>query len=99
MTKNYALVNLDTNIVEKVVYWDGVSPITINDAPPQYQIILIEDKPSLVWDCNFDTKEQFLTEKIGLGSPGMIWDGVKFSMSADSKPVLVEVSTTGVDEF
>lgn len=99
MIKNYALVNSNTMTVEKVVYWDGISPITIYDAPAQYQMILIEDKPSMVWDCNFETNEQFLTEKLGLGSPGMIWDGTKFSMTQESKPVLTIVPITGTNEF
>jgi|DEB19_MinimDraft_3_1074340.scaffolds.fasta_scaffold141949_2 hypothetical protein len=99
MIKNYALVNSATNIVEKIVYWDGLQPITIHDAPPEYQMILVEDKPALVWDYNFDTKQQFLSEKLGLGSPGMIWDGTKFSMTAESKPSIANISTTGVNPF
>lgn len=99
MIKNYALVNTISNLVEKIVYWDGISDIVIYDLPESYELILIEDKPALVWDQISGTDSIGLVEKIGLGSPGMTWDGIKFSQDQNNPPVIRQIITENIDEI
>ncbi len=99
MIKNYALVNITTNLVEKIVYWDGVSDIVIYDLPEHYELILIEDKPAMVWDKVSGSNEIKLVEVIGRGSQGMTWDGTKFSQDKNNPPVVRQIVTENIYEI
>ena len=101
MINNYALINKTNNTVEKLVYWDGQSEITINDLPEEYELIFAEDKVAKIWDYDSTNKDFTLIDKIGLVCSGMLWDGSTFSMPIETKPtrVIVPVTTNGLDEF
>jgi len=98
--KNYALVNSDTGYVEKLVYWDGVSEITIYDLPTNYELVLISEKPCMVWSYDFDTNTAIMVEKFDLVWQGMLWTGTMFTQEEKDKPVPTEEPpTTGVEPF
>jgi uncharacterized protein YfaT (DUF1175 family) len=99
MIKNYALVNTNTSLVEKIIYWDGVSDIVIYDLPEQYKLILIEDKPAMVWDKAPESNEIKLVEVIGRVSQGMTWDGTKFNQDKNNPPVVRQITTENLDEI
>jgi len=99
MIKNYALVNKDTNLVEKIVYWDGISNIVIYDLPESYELILIEDKLSMVWGKIPNSDQIGLVETVGRGSQGMIWNGEYFSQDPTNPPELTLIKADNISQI
>ena len=70
-TQNYLIV--EKNVVTNNVVWDG----DVNTwTPPADSIQLIQaTTPAMIWEENADKTDYVLTEQMGAGDIGFIWDG------------------------
>lgn len=75
MNQNYLMVNELTNIIDNVCVWDGN---TSTWTPPANYLMLIQAiTPAMVWMPNADKTDWVLTESIGEGQIGFVWNGVE----------------------
>lgn len=103
--ENYALINRQTNIVERIVYWDGVSDLHINDYEGQligrYDLIRITNQEVGTWFWNESTKTWDMVYNTGeLPVIGFIWDGTRFT-NPNPKPDIIptDSDTSGTIPF
>jgi len=94
MTQNY--LQIQDDVVTDLVVWDGGSEWT----PPANATMLIQiTTPAIVWVLNTTKTDYVLTEVMGVGQIGFIWDGTVVTTN-QSKPVVVSIEplTTGVKQ-
>lgn len=92
--KSYCLVNLQSNICENVVTWDGVIPYE----PPENFLLLSQlDTPAKNWTFN-ETTNDWEIEEIGYGQIGFTWDGTYLITNAP-KPDPIEVPVIGTQDI
>lgn len=83
MTTQYLMINQETNIVENIVVWDGNE--TSWQPPANMLMIQQESIASNIWVYDAEKKDFDLTEVLGAGVIGHIWDGKKLS-TTETKP-------------
>lgn len=82
--KDYLMVNLETNIVENAIIWNGD---TNTWTPPENYLMLVQNEaPAKVWEYSFDDNQMHLVEKIGEGRIGFSWDG-EFLITPEPNPL------------
>lgn len=103
--QNYALVNRQTHLVERIVYWDGVSELYINDYSGQligrYDLILCVDQAVGSWAWDETAKIWFMNYTVGETPPvGFEWDGTRFT-NPNPKPDIIptDSDTSGTIPF
>ncbi len=102
---NYALVNRQTSIVERIVYWDGISDLHINDYEGQligrYDLIKITDQEVGSWFWDESSQTWSMIYRSGeLPVVGFVWDGSRFT-NPNPQPSLTPTnsSTSGTVPF
>lgn len=90
-TQNYLIV--ENNVVSNVCVWDG----DINTwTPPSDATMLIQaDTIAMVWELNTDKTAYVLTEKVGAGAIGFIWDGSVLTTNEPQPTIPTQPTTTG----
>ena len=73
--KNYLMVNLQNNIVENTIYWNG----DVNTwQPPEGYLMLVDAETfGEVWTLNEEETDYVLVTALGAGDIGFTWDGTK----------------------
>jgi hypothetical protein len=88
--QNYLII--ENNIVTNIVVWDGN---TNTWQPPPNSIALVqEDIEALIWGWDSEIKDYVLTENMGAGDIGFLWDGLKLTTN-QPKP---ELPTPEIDQ-
>lgn len=89
----YAIIN-QSNIVENIIVWDGVSQWS----PPEgCTLVPIENANCIVWITNEDGTHQQV-EAIGAVSRDAVWDGQKF-VNPEPPPPPEQPQTSGTQEL
>lgn len=71
--QNYLMVNELTNVVDNVCVWDG--NLNTWQPPAGYLMLVAATTPAKIWMLNSEQTEYVLTEEIGVGQIGFVWDG------------------------
>lgn len=81
--QNYLIVNLETQLVENIVLWDGSAT---SWQPPTNSIALIQSQtPSKIWMYSQTLNSFEMVEVLGEGQIGFSWDG-EFVITNQSPP-------------
>jgi hypothetical protein len=86
-SKNYLMINKETNVCDNIVLWNG-NPETWTP-PADYLMMELETVKPKVWVWNVDTKEYELQVADSGIQIGFTWDGTNLITNED-KPVIVE---------
>jgi len=91
MEQNY--LQIQTNVVTNIVIWDGGSDWT----PPSDATMLAQATTNAkIWVLNTDKTAYELTEVMGAGQIGFIWDGTVLTTNEPQpKPPAPQPKTTG----
>ena len=89
------MVNKSTNIVDNICVWDGD---TNTWQPPTDTLMLIQaNTEALVWTLASDKTNWVLTEVLGAGDIGFIWDATTQILTTNQpKPASVTQPTTNL---
>jgi hypothetical protein len=83
MNQNYLVIQ--NGIVTNTCVWDGNTETWV---PPSNSLLLVQaTTPSKVWAWAESKNDFELSERLGGGAPGFIWDGT-FCVTPHPKPTL-----------
>jgi len=93
INQNYLII--ESNVVTNLCIWNGDTTVW---TPPAGSIALIQETtPAMVWEINADKNEYVLTERLGAGAIGFIWDGITcVTNEPQPEPPKPQLVTTGV---
>lgn len=82
--QNYLMVNLNTNVVDNIVIWNGN---TADWQPPSnYLMLADEETKALTWVWDAAIKDCTLQEVYGAGDMGFTWDGTILTTNQPKPP-------------
>jgi len=81
--QNYLII--EANIVVNICVWNGD---TSQWTPPSGSIALVQaTTPAMIWELNTAKTDYELTEIMGAGGMGFIWDGTAVTTN-QTKPII-----------